>query len=426
MARVRVKRAERFQIQWRDASLDQLVSKDHRVRVVWAYVDSLNLEPLYENIKAVEGHVGRDAVDPKILMALWMMATIEGISSGRHLQKLTERDLVYQWICGGVSVNYHLLCDFRTAHGSFLEQLLTDTIATLMHQGIVTLETVAQDGMRVRANAGGASFRREKTLEECHREAAAQVESLREESEEHSDTDASQKRRQSAQKRAAEERESRVNEALKNLKELQEQREKRKKGSGSEARASTTDPEARCMKMADGGFRPAYNVQFATDGNSRMIVSVDVTNNGGDGEQMPPMHAAICQAYGKTPDHYLVDGGFTTNAAVTQVEKAGSQVYGPMNYREQIQKRAGDPHARRPGDSDEMARFRERMRSEESKALYKERPSIAEFPNAVCRNHGLNQFPVRTQWKAKVISLWHALTFNFERMLCLGVLPGMS
>lgn len=423
---VRVKRPQRSQIQWRDAALDQMIPKDHRVRAVWAYVDSLDLKPLYRKIRAVEGCVGRDAVDPKILMALWMFAIIEGVSSARHLARLCERDLAYMWICGEVGVNYHLIADFRSDHGEFLDELLTDTIATLMHQDIVTLETVAQDGMRVRANAGSGSFRRKKTLEECRREAAEQVKKLREENADDSPvdatTDASNARRRAAVERAAAERAQRVEEALKNLAELQEQKEQRKKGSGEKARCSTTDPEARNMKMGDGGFRPAYNVQFATDGDTRMIVSVDVTNNGSDGGQMAPMHETVCEQYGKVPDHYVVDGGFASTEDITQVEKSGSQVAAPMTHEDQIVKRGGDPHARRAGDTNEMAAFRERMATDEAKAILKQRPSIAEFPNAECRNRGLHQFRVRGLEKVRTVSLWYAIVFNFMRMLSLGVL----
>ena len=418
LPQVRVKRPERSQIQWREAALDQLIPKDHRVRAVWAYVDSLDLKPLYREIRAVEGSVGRDAVDPKILMALWMFAIIEGISSARQLARLCERDLAYMWICGEVGVNYHLLADFRTAHGEFLDELLTDTITTLMYQQIVTLETVAQDGVRVRANAGSSSFRRKKTLEEYRLEAAEQVKKLKEENTD----DASNARRRAAAERAAKERAQRVEEALKNLAELQEQKEQRQTGSGEEARCSTTDPEARNMKMADCGFRPAYNVQFATDGDARMIVSVDVTNNGSDGGQMAPMQETVCKRYGKVPKNYTVDGGFATNEDITQVEKSGSQVAAPMTHADRISKRGGDPHARRVGDSDEMAAFRERMTTDKAKAILKQRPSIAEFPNAECRNRGLYQFRVRGQNKVRTVSLWYAIVFNFMRMMSLGVI----
>lgn len=418
----RVKRPERRQIQWRAASLDELIPGDHRVRVVWAYVEGLDLGPLYQKIRAVEGGVGRDAVDPKILMALWMFATIEGVSSARQLARLCERDLAYLWICGGVSVNYHLLSDFRTAHGEFLDQLLTDTVATLLHQGLVTLETVAQDGMKVRANAGSSSFHRRKSLEECHREARQQVQRLRQERENESDPDARNARRDAARERAACERQERVEQALAELTELQEQKEKRRKGSGETARASTTDPQARKMKMADGGYRPAYNVQFATDGGARVIVAVDVTNSGSDRGQMDAMQQNVQDRYGKAPDQYLVDCGFATKEDITAAEKRGSHVLAPLHSEEQMRARGADPHARQKGDTDEMAAFRRRMADDQARALYKQRPSIAEFPNAECRNRGMHQFRVRGLEKVRTVSLWYAITFNFMRMLNLGCL----
>jgi len=401
--------------------LDQLLPDDHRARIVWQFVETLDLAPLYERIRAVEGEAGRDAVDARLLMALWLLATIEGVGSARQLDRLCERDLAYMWICGEVGVNYHLMSDFRTGHGEFLDELLTDTIATLIHQEVITLETVAQDGMRVRASAGSGSFRRRKTLEECREEAARQVQVLKEERQNDAANDQSNKRQEAAQKRAAEERLERVEEALKNLKELEQQKEKKEKGSAEKARCSMTDPEARNMKMGDGGFRPAYNVQFVTDGDTRMIVSVDVINNGSDGGQMSPMQEDVVNRYDKTPENYLVDGGFVTIDDITKVEQAKSQVFAPMTYAERIEKHGGDPYARRAKDTDEMAAFRERMRGDEAKALYKQRPSIAEFSNAECRNRGLHQFRVRGLEKVKTVALWYAITFNFMRMQPLGL-----
>lgn len=418
--RARVKRPERAQIEWQPVALDQLLAGDHRARIVWRYVESLDLSVLYTKIRAVEGGVGRDAVDPKILMALWMFATIEGVSSARHLSRLCERDLAYMWLRGGVGVNHHLLSDFRTAHGAFLDQLLTDTIATLMHQGLVTLDVVAQDGMRVRASAGSSSFRRGKTLEKCRDQARQQVRKLREESEHEAKQDASNARREAARQRAASEREQRVDKALEALAQLQEQKEKRQKGSGKDARCSTTDPDARTMKMGDGGFRPAYNVQFATDGGARVILGVDVTNSGSDRGQMASMHEDLSRRYGKVPAKYAVDCGFATKDDITQVEKRGSQVIAPVHAAAKLRKNGKDPHARQPTDTDEMFTFRQRMATQEAKKLYQQRPSIAEFPNAECRNRGLQQFRVRGLEKVRTVSLWHAIVFNFMRMIDLG------
>ena len=417
---VRLRRAERLQIRWRDVCLDEMVAADHPVRAIWQYIQSLDLSPLHEKILAVEGHVGRDATDPAILMALWMYAITDGISSARKIATKTTEDWIYAWICGDVSVNYHMVSDFRTEHGAFLERLLVDSIAALMHQQVVTLNTVAQDGMRVRANAGASSFRREKSLEACRDAAAEQLQKLDEESDSESKQD-NDKRRQASKKRAATERSKRVAAALENLKELQQQKEKRQKGSGENARSSTTDPDARVMKMADGGHRPAMNVQFASDADSRMIVGVEVSNNGSDAGQMSPMHRKLQEQYGGTPENYLVDGGFPTIDEVTKLEQEKSRVIGPIPRARETLRKGKDPHARGAKDTDEMARFRERMATDEAKAMLKLRPSVAEFSNATCRNNGLHQFPVRGLRKAKVIALWHALVHNFMRMRHLGL-----
>jgi len=418
--RARVKTPQRTQVEWQPFSLDELVAADHRVRAVWKFVDGLDLSPLYAEIKSVEGGAGRDAVDPRILMTLWLYATIEGIGSARELDRRCARDVVYRWIRGGVGVNYHLLSDFRTAHGDCLDQLLTNTVAALLHQGLVTLDTVGQDGMRVRASAGNSSFHRSATLEKCQVEAREQVRRLREEGENEAAAAAANARRDAARQRAATERAARVEEALREVAALQQQKEARKTGDGAKARCSTTDPEARQMKMGDGGFRPAYNVQFATDGDARVIVGVDVTNSGNDHGEMAPMHDQIQQRYGQCPAQYQVDCGFATKDDITEVERRGTQVFAPIHGEERMRNKGTDPHAPQPGDSPEMKTFRQRMATDEAKQTYKRRPSIAEFPNAECRNRGLHQFRVRGLKKVKTVALWYALTFNFLRMIHLG------
>jgi len=415
-SRVRLRTAQRNQYEWRDVCLEDVVPKDHQVRAIWAYVQSLDLTPLLDQIKVTEDNVGRDTTDPAILITLWMYATIEGVGSARRLDDLTKRDWTYMWICGGVSVNYHMLNDFRVNHADFLDGVLTHSIASLMHAEVVTLKTVAQDGMRVRANAGSSSFRRKPSLKKCLAEAAARVEKLKEESESESTRQDNDRQRKAAAERAAKDRAARVAAALENLKELEAQKERREKGSGDKARCSTTDPEARNMKMGDGGFRPAYNVQFASDGETRMIAVVDVSNNGSDGGQMSPVHSEIVERYGTIPDSYVVDGGFTTIADVTKVERAGSEVIGPIPRSKETLAKGGDPHARGKKDTDEMAAFRKRMAGDGAKAKLKLRPSIAEYPNATCRNHGLHQFPVRGLAKVRAVALWHAIVHNFQRM----------
>lgn len=421
-AAVRVSVPQRHQVQWRPHALDELVPKDHRVRLVWQYVDSKDLSALYAKFRAVPGEAGRPGIDPRILLALWLFATIEGVSSARQLERLCERDLAYMWICGEVGVNHHSLSDFRSENAEFLEQLLTDSVAVLLHQGLVTLEVVAQDGMRVRANAGKSSFRRAPSLKECHKQASEHVRRLAEESQNESTQCQSEARREAAQKRAAQEREARVKKALEEAETLKKEREERKKGSGENARASTTDPEARIMKMAGGDYRPAYNVQFATDGKSQMIVAVDVTNSGNDGQQMAPMHEKIVTSYRKGPGSYLVDGGFTNHAAITTLEQKGTEVYAPIHDKDRMVQRGVDPYARQTRDTDESYAFRQRMATAEAQALYKQRASIAEHPNAECRNRGLQQFRVRGKSKVKAVALWYALAYNLMRMISLECL----
>jgi len=423
-ATARVSRPERFQVEMRFYSLDQMLSSDHRARLVWAYVQSLDLSLLYGPIEMTRDTAGRSAIAPEILVALWMLATLDGIGSARELNRRCDTDFAYMWICGGVGVNYHTLSNFRSQQVEFLERLLVDSVAALINQGLVPLETIAQDGMRVRASAGSSSFRRKPTLEKLQQEAQRHLEELKSQNENEAERQAVDAKKTAATERAAKERAERIAEAIRQHQELSEQREKRKKGDGETTRVSTTDPDARKMKMANGGFDAAYNVQFASDADARVIVGVAVTNEGTDGGQMPPMVEQVSSDYGKRPETVLVDSAYATKESVKAVERGGSKVVSTVPRSEQLEKHGKDPHARQKGDSDEYSAFRARMRQEEYKALYKMRPSIAEFPNADCRNRGLRQFRVRGLVKVKAVALWHALAFNFMRMINLEVLAG--
>lgn len=396
-------------------ALNDCVPADHRVRLVWQFVESLDLSEIYSSIKAVKGHVGRDPIDPRILFCLWLFATIEGITSARRLDDLTTRDVAYMWICGGVTVNYHRLSDFRVEHGELLERILKNSIAVPHAQGLVTMETLAQDGMRVRASAGTGSFRRKESLDEALEIAQAHLEKLRKQQAENPEEGTARER--AARDRAARERVERIEAAREQMKGLEARRERRESGKPTSApRASTTDPDALRMKMGDGGTRPAFNTQFVSDGDSQMIVSVEVTNQGSDSGLMGPAYDAVTEEYELTPANYMVDGGFGKKEDVTHLEQQGTKVFAPL-YAEKKQLEEGkDPYAARKGETPEMTAHRERMGTEEGKAMYRRRPAIAEFPNADCRNRGLTQFRVRGLVKAKAQALWHALTFNFMRM----------
>jgi len=417
---VRVQKPQRRQKELRTLALDELIPADHPARDVWRYVGSLDLSAFYLDMEAVEGGPGRDGVDPPILLALWLWATIEGISSARELEKLCQRDFVYQWLCGGVGVNRDLLNTFKNQHPKELDELMTQTIGVLLHHDLVSLTRVAQDGMRVRASAGKSSFHRRATLEKHLEDAREQVQQLRQDGEDESE---GRNRRDAARLRAAEDRQRRLEQALAEREKLQAQKEQQKRNSGVEARTSETDPEARIMKMADGGYRPAYNLQFATACGSRIIVGVDVTNEGSDSGQMEPMVSQLEQKFGTKPEEYLVDGGFSSRDDTTHLERSGVKVYSPIKKEEALLEQGGDPYARRRGDTDEYYVYRQRMKTPEAKTIYRERCSTAEFPNAGCRNRGLHQFNVRGLTKTKAVALWHALVHNLRMILYHGWLP---
>jgi transposase len=417
----RVNRPHRTQVEMQLFSLDQMLPADHRARLVWTFVSALDLEPFYSDIEVTDNSPGRSAIAPEILVTLWLLATLDGIGSARELARRCETDIPYLWILGTVRVNHHTLSDFRVQHGARLERLLVDTVAALVNQGIVPLETIAQDGMRVRASAGSSSFRRKPTLEKLQQAAQEHVDRLKKESENEADRLAGDARRQAAAERAARERLERLNEALRQHEILSQQRERRKKGEGETTRVSTTDPDARKMKMANGGYDPAYNVQFATDADARVIVGVEVTNGGTDGGELPPMLDKIRTQYGKTPGQALVDSAYATQESVTAAEIAGTKVISTVPRADQLERHGKDPHTRQRRDTDEYAVFRARMADPEYQTLYKSRPSVAEFPNADCRNRNLRQFRVRGEVKVKAVALWHALAFNLLRFVRLEV-----
>jgi len=404
--RPRLRTANRTQIVFRAAPLDALIPDDHPARAVWDYVEGLDLSALYGRIKAVEHGPGRAPIDPRILMALWLYATIEGIGSARHLDKLCGAHAAFQWLVGDVAINYHTLSDFRTDHVELLDDMLTRGVAALMAEGLVDLNRVAQDGMRVRASAGAASFRRRPTLEEALAQAEAQVEALCAELED--DPAASDRREAGARQRTARERAERVRAALGRLPELEA---RKKAGERDQARCSTTDADATVMKMGDGGFRPAYNVQFATDAGSQVITGVAVITSGSDAGQMAPMVEQVEERTGKVPPEWLVDGGFAQHDQIETVSAPGTgcTVYAPVPKPKDPKV---DRYAAKPGDSPAVAAWRERMGTDQAKAIYKERAATAECVNAQARNRGLVRLLVRGLVKVKAIALWYALAQN--------------
>src|SRR5713226_1817277 len=403
----RLRFANRGQAEMRVCALDTLIPEDHPVRTVWAYVEGLELTELLAEVRAVEGGAGASATDPRILLALWLYATLRGVGSARELDRRCREDIAFEWICGGVTLNYHTLADFRVAHVEVLDGLLTNSVAVLLEQDLVSMERVAQDGMKVRASAGAASFRRRSRLEEFRDEAQAQVEALKKELE--TDSTSGTRRQQAARQRAAEDRTERLRQALAQLPQVEASKPAKEK---DKARVSTTDPDARVMKMGDGGFRPAFNVQLATDTQTQIITGVDVTNSGGDQGKLAPMVEQHDERYEEKPKEMLVDGGFAKKEDIEKVEQAGTIGYAPVQASKDPER---DAHTPRVDDTPKVAEWRQRMATPEAKEIYKERASTAECVNAHARNRGLYQFRVRGLAKVKAVVLLYVLAHNLMR-----------
>ncbi len=320
--------ADRSQIELWPFDLDGLIPAGHGARLIWQAVEELDLSGFYEWIKAREHRPGQAPTDPKVFVALWLYATADGVGAARELDRLCREHRAYEWLRGGVPINYHTLADFRTAHEKALDDLFTQILAVLLHRDLISLKQVSQDGLRVRASAGACSFRRKKKLKHYVKLAREQVEEVKKLAD---DAELSA-RQKAASERAAREREERVNQALGEIKKIEKQHLAQSGGrkAKGEPRGSITDPEARKMRMGDGGYRPAYNVHFATETTRQVIVGVSVSNNGGDQGQAPPMIEQVEQRTGQRPEEYLVDGGFTDKKTVEHCEQAGVALFGPV------------------------------------------------------------------------------------------------
>jgi transposase len=411
LAAPRLREPQRDQIELRAVDIDSLIGEDHPVRVIWAYVEGLDLSELEDRIKARGDRPGHPVISPRLLLALWLYATSDGVGSARALERLCNSHDVYRWLCGGVSVNYHTLADFRVGCADLLDRLLSEHLAALTKAGLIDLDALAQDGVRIRASAGAASFRRKATLDRHLAMAEAVVQELKREVEARSD--ASNARIRAAKERAARERVARLKAAQAARDEIERQRQQRQEQRRSngkkanEARASTTDADARVLKMADGGFRPGYNVQVASAAGEQIVVAVEVCNIGSDRGLIRPMLECLRTRNGHFPARHLADGGFASAEDIEWAHGRGVEIFCPPTQ----SKHGTDPYLPRRGDGAGVLAWRARMNSDEGKAHYKPR-SICECIHARWRNWDLRQLTVRGFGKVRAVVLWYTLANN--------------
>ena len=224
-------------------------------------------------------------------------------------------------------------------------------------------------------------------------------------------------RPEAAQARAAADRLARVEEALAALPEGAATKARpasqRKGRAPREARVATTDPDARIMTMADGGYRPAYNVQFATAHDSDLMVGVAVTNAGCDQHELLPRLTQIEARVGR-PDTLLVDGGFVAHAALDDTTARGVRLLAPVPRRPGSE----DPGPPQRTDSSAVAAWRARMQTDEAKQQDRYRGAIAERINADTRTpRTLGRILLRGLPQVHAWVLWVALAHNVMRSM---------
>jgi transposase len=422
-AGLRLRVPERRQMAMVVQCADDLVPAQHAVRMVAALVETLDVSGFAEAIKAREGVAGRDATDPGLLVGLWLYACIRGIGSARELARRCEESAAFRWLCGGVTVNHRLLSDFRGDHGAALDELFTQVIASLVDKELVSVSRVSQDGVRVRVSAGAGSFRREERLQKLLAESKQHVEELRRQLENPESSAGLSTKQRAARRRAAKEKQQRLEQAIAQLPELKQKQEEaaQKAGSGKqgqkirdkEPRVSTSDAEARVMKMPNGGFNPACNVQLASDPGSRAIVGVEVSHEGSDSAGLSePMREQVEQRSGGQVEQHLLDGGYLRLADIEHAHEQGVELFVPPKPARNLHRRGRELEPK-PGDSEAVLAWKRRMASAEGKEIYRQRAATSETVNADLRSYrGLTQITVRGLSKIKCVALWCALAYN--------------
>jgi transposase len=386
---------------------DDALSAEHPARVLWQALGKLDLSAFLENARSVEGSAGRPTLSPRLMLTLWTYAISQGVGSSREIARLIESDRAFGWIVGDVEVSHHALSRFRVGHQEALDKLMTDILAALTHKGVLSLRLVAQDGMRVRAAASAPSFRTLDSLLECREQAELHLKAVLAQADDPELTLGQKVAREDS----ARDFQRRIEEAISTVESLQEQRG----ASRPQARASTTDAEARVMKMGDGGFRPALNVQMATAGSElggpRTIVGVAVCNVGSDMGGVTPMLEQIERRTGQLPETLLADANHANHTAIVAAEQRGVNMVVAVPER-----------SRETGPKTvlvaEIVDWKKRMQTAEAKALYRARAGLCEWTNAQAAGRfGLRQFLVRGIAKATSVSLLIAITSNLTQHL---------
>lgn len=313
----RLQLVDRTQLLLRPVIVEELIAQDHPARAIWEFVGRLDLTAYTSQVRSMAGAPGRPAWDPRLLVSLWIYSYSRGVSSARAIERLCAHDPGYQWLTGMESISAHTVSDFRVSHAAALRDLFVQVLALLSAEGLITLERVMQDGTRIRAAAASSGFRTKSRIDEYLDQARATVEALDAVSEE-----AASRQQQRAQQRAVREQRERLEAALKEFDKLAAAKSR-------VDRVSTTDPDARVMRQADGGSAPSYNVQVVTDAAHGLIVDIAATQAGSDQRQLSPAMDRVETSLQQTPRQVVVDGGYISSDNIVAMAERGIDLLGP-------------------------------------------------------------------------------------------------
>jgi len=419
MTDARLIRANRDQVRLEAVDLETLVPPDHRVRAVWAFVEALDMTALHERIKSRGAVAGRPAIDPMILLALWVYATADGVGSARALARLCEHHTIYRWICGAVSVSHATLSDFRVENGAFLDTLMSTTLAALIKEELLDLDEVITDGTKVRASVSKDSMRREASLRELEASVAQRIETLRGDLD--ADSASGERRRLVRATAAAEAQAGRIAAALARMEEHKAERARwaaAHPGAAAgapkaELRVSTTDAQARMMRMADDAMRPCFNVQLATA--CGFVVAVKPTSQCNDQDLAGVMVAEVERVCGRVPCRLLADTGAMTQADIVRLADAHPAL---VVYAPPVAEKPTATPASRNRRARNLAKepaclqaWRARMATPEAETIYARRP-LTEHVHAKIKNRGFGRMLVRGLDRVRCVCLLHAVTHN--------------
>ncbi|MDQ2777683.1 MAG: IS1182 family transposase [Acidobacteriota bacterium] len=469
---------DRRQIVLEQVDVEQMVAADHPARNIWILLERLNLTGFDGDVKAVEGHAGRNLWEPRLLIAIWLYAYSRGISSARQIERECAYEPGLRWLTGLKAVNHHTLSDFRVRHGQALQDLFTQVLAMLSMEKLIMLERVTVDGTKVRAAVSKKTFSRAGKIREHLKVARAHIETLQQEEAEQSQRG----RAAAARRRAGQDRVERLEQAWAEVERLQSEK---KWDRDKPCQASTTDADAQFMRMSDHGLAPAYNVQVAVDAEHKLIVDIDVSKQPSDAQHLLPALDRIKQTRNRYPAQVIADGDYTHRKAVVGTAErsvdfygswrgTGEQEmnngiaagYGPEAFRydeqadrlicpegkplklKQIQtsddglrthiyaaarrdcsqcparasctpQNAMEKHGRAVSIRHEpavMETYHAKMATEKGKAIYKQRAPVAEFPHAWMKDKlKWTRLRCRGLVRVRAEALWVALTYNLQR-----------